>query len=242
MRAAFVTVLVSVAVASAQITGPTEAKFKKGQRNAAVFVTVSADAEDAQYEILGDTIEVFREYEGTKAAPNRLKIRVLTADDGEGYIVVAASKKDGKLFPLYRCHVVVGVAPGPGPGPGPGPTPPDPPVPPQPVDPLVALFQAAADADGLPRSALRDTAVYVRAAIDSVKAGNTGQKTHDLLVGNLVKGPKRGPNLDKALAAKTSPILKSLLAQPTGVLDESGAEAVKEVFIKIAVALEGAAK
>lgn len=121
---------------AAQITGPESASFAVGQKNAAVVVKLTPDIEDAQYEVLSDQVEAFREFESVMAAKTRLRVRVNTSVAGTGWVVVAATQ-GGKLLPLYRCRVTVGDAPGPGPtpppptpGPTPGPTPPpDPPKP-----------------------------------------------------------------------------------------------------------------
>lgn len=156
---ALVVALVAVQTGTAQIVGPTEVTVAKGTKNVSIEVSVTADS--AEYLALGN-LEMIREF---TRATNKLVIRVLTNEVGNGYVVVAAVK-DGSMLPLYRCLVRV-IEPGPAPPPGPGPKPPDPgPSPPDPKPP-----EPIPDAPPFPADSLHVLVVYETATVAELKAG-----------------------------------------------------------------------
>lgn len=239
---ALVALLVAVSTGTGQITGPTEVTVAKGTKNVSVEVSVTADS--AEYLALGN-LEMIREY--TRSS-TKLVIRVLTNDVGNGYVVVAAVK-NGEMLPLYRCLVRV-VEPGPGPAPPvpPEPKPPEPrppePKPPEPipVDPLVKALQTAADADGMPRSDLAKVAVAASNASAIVTKGQTAQRAHDLIKNALSKSPPLGTAVFEIVNGMTGKVFADLLKVPTEIVDDAKAEAIRAPFVKLAKALEEAAR
>ena len=244
--AALAALLVVASSAWSQITGPAEASFKLNEPNAAVLVKATADITDAQYEILSDTLDVQREFEGVEASKTRLKIRVRTDRTGTGWIVVAGTQ-GGKLAGFYKCRVVVGSVPVP---PGPSPVPPAPvPVPPDPTpvpDALTKALTVAAAKDGLPKARLQDLADGLRSvAVRSVRSATRGD-LETLLITELaakIKLKDVAPSVRLVVQTEVK-VLDAIM--PPDKLDEPLTDAqrqrAKDVFTAIADAAERASK
>lgn len=237
MRAALTALLLAAAAATAQITGPTEVKIPQGSKNNDVLISVNADkAESTTY---GD-VELI-----PTATATRLRVRVLTADVGEGYIIVAAVK-NGDLLPLFKCHVIVyGTLP-PGPGPGPTPIPPGPgPTPVPPVDPAVQAVLDAATSDGTSKAELAALASTVQAAAKEFKAGLTQGRVHDLVKGDIAQGTvrlKANGRLLVLIESTVDPILKNLKTNADQTLPFDAAAAGASTLNSLADLLTKASK
>ncbi len=229
--AALAALLVGVASATAQITGPAEAKIKAGRLGT---IIVNVDADETAYKLEGDTFDAFREFDDVGS--KRLRIRVLGYDPGVGYLTVAGIK-GGKLLPLYTCKITIGDGPAPGPVP-PVPVPPTPPVPP--LDPLAKSIRDAAKADNASPAVLQTIADGFRSAVILSSRATTAQQLQDVAslktaVGTLpptVKGVLNGEL--RALDATIPP------DKPDAELTGEQRTTAKTLFLKLATACEGA--
>jgi hypothetical protein len=104
---------------------PAEVQVQPGRL---ASVQIQYDGDDFAYDVIGDGIDAFREYDPD---PHVVRLRLIVYQPGVCHVYAAASKAadKGSKVATARCKVVVGEPVPPGPGPGPGPNPPVPPVP-----------------------------------------------------------------------------------------------------------------
>src|SRR5687767_8021146 len=113
MLRALLVVLALAAPALAGVTGPAVIEVPVGRLAA---VPLEVDADEADYQILGDDLDGLREYDPD---PKRLRLRVIGYSSGTAWVVVT-SVKGGKLQPAHVVKVkVVGKGPAPTPDPPP---------------------------------------------------------------------------------------------------------------------------
>lgn len=253
--------LVAVQAGTCQsITGPESITVQPGRLGT---VTVTVDADEAMYEVLSKDFDAFREQTGVAT---QLTIKVLipaflpdgrpTPAGHKGWITLAAVKNGKLIRPIYKCEIIAaGVVPPPPIPPDPKPPIPPPPVPPEPkppdpkppepvpvVDPLVKALQEAAANDGMPKDELSKVAKAASNASMIIIEGQTAQRAHDLIKVALFKSPPLGISLHTIVNDLTGKVFTDLLNNPNEVLSKAKAAAVTAPLVKIAKALEEAAK
>ncbi len=240
MRAAITTLVFALAAlpASAQFTGPAEVSVKPGRL---ASITITADADEATYKLIGDSFDGFREFDELGA--KRLRIRVLGYSNGVGYLIVSG-EKGGKLLPLFVCKITVGepdppVPPKP-PDPPKPPVPPDPPVPPN--DPLAALIRVAAAIDNASPATLQTIADGFRsAAIVSARA-TTAVELQKVVIEAMTSAVGKLPLRVKGVLNDELRALDAIMPpdKPDAALTAANRATAKALFLKLATACEGA--